>query len=118
MKSEIMEALSQQMGIMFSRFEASQPGQQQRQSTAAPAQAMGPRQQTSRPEETFYNQQQPFYCYECGAPGHIARNCEMRDNVPRRKFRLNRLTRAGLITNDPVLLQPTIATLDLEEGHI
>ena len=41
-------------------------------------QTSGSRQQTSRPDEGAYSQQQPFYCYECGAPGHIARNCELR----------------------------------------
>jgi len=66
------------MSAMFAKFETAQPGQQQLQSTATPAQATEPRKQTSRPGGTFYNQQQPYYCYECGAPGHIARNCEMR----------------------------------------
>jgi len=73
-----VETLTQQMSALCAKFESAQPGQQQLQSNAIPAQASEQRQQASRPGGTFYNEQQSFFCYECGAPGHIARNCEMR----------------------------------------
>ena len=73
-----MEALTQQMSTMFSRFEAGQQGQQQRPPTSAQMQTSAPQQPIHRPSGATYNQHQQFFCYECGAQGHISRNCERR----------------------------------------
>ena len=77
LKSQV-EALTQQMSMMFSGFEAGQPGQQQMHPNSTQIQTSVPRQPAPRPSGGIYSQQQPLYCYECGAPGHIARNCERR----------------------------------------
>jgi len=77
MESKI-DALTQQMSMVLSRLRAGQPGQQQRPPTSAPVQTSAPQQPIHRPSGATYNQHQQFFCYECGAPGHIARNCERR----------------------------------------
>ena len=77
LKSQV-ETLTQQMSMMFTRLEAAQPGQQQRPSSTTPMQTTEPRLPTPRPGGTVYSQHHQFYCYECGGPGHIARNCERR----------------------------------------
>ena len=120
-----IETLTQQMSAMCAKFETAQPGQQQLQSTATPAQATEPRQQTSRPCGTFYNQQQSFFCYECGAPGHIARNCEMRrqrlvshaSRITQRKVLINHLAEYRWCVNNRMSEHGMATPLDLEDVY-
>ena len=78
LESKMMESLTQQMNVMFSKFQAGQQGQPQRTPTLPPMQTSVPRQSAPHSGSGVNSQHQPFFCYECGGPGHIARNCQRR----------------------------------------
>jgi len=80
-----MESLSQKMDAVLTKLQTGQPAQQQappQLPNLPQTQQIGvkpPAPMQSGGVSTQQNQQQPFYCYECGAAGHIARNCRRRN---------------------------------------
>ena len=76
-----MELITQQINSLLSQLQVDQqqqPAQPQQPQRSPTSQASMQRRPAADSGGGMNSQHQQFYCYECGAPGHIARNCERR----------------------------------------